>query len=140
ELVKGKIKVCVEIKVKDIEEAVLDCINKLDMRNDVIIFSFDYPVVERIREMDKEIQTLFLKSQADQSTIDAAKAISANAIGVGSKTEITRSFLDAAHQSGIEVWQWTIDDPEKMKELFRLGIDGLITNHPDQALNLIKSE
>ncbi|MDG2208449.1 MAG: glycerophosphodiester phosphodiesterase family protein, partial [Flavobacteriales bacterium] len=59
------------------------------------------------------------------------------AIGVGGKTEITASFLEQARLSGLEVWQWTVNDPQEMKRLIDLQIDGLITNHPDQALRFI---
>ena len=39
-LAKGKIKVCIEVKVYDIEEAVLKTVNDLKVNDEVIIFSF----------------------------------------------------------------------------------------------------
>ena len=53
ELAKGKIKVCIEIKVQGIEAEVLKIVNDLNVNNEVIVFCFSYPVVAKIRKLDK---------------------------------------------------------------------------------------
>ena len=137
-LAKGKIKVCIEIKVDGIEKEVFKIINDLKMNNEVIIFSFYDSVLTRIRQLDETIPILYLKDNANYTIIDYAKTINVNAIGVGYKTEITQGFLDLAHKSGIEVWKWTVNDESQMHELIDLGIDGIITNYPDKALAIKK--
>lgn len=134
ELAKGKIKVCIEIKVYGVEEAVLKTVNELGMRDQVIIFSFYYPVLAKIRKLDKDIPVLFLISEANELTVDYAKVIEANAIGVGRKTTITKEFLNLAHEQGIEVWKWTVNDEAEMQQLIDVGLDGLITDFPDKAI------
>ncbi|MCB0974528.1 MAG: glycerophosphodiester phosphodiesterase [Actinobacteria bacterium] len=42
----------------------------------------------------------------------------------------TEKFVNAAHQRGIEVHVWTIDDPEEMSELLDLGVDAIMTDRP----------
>ena len=135
ELAKGKIKVCIEIKVHGVEKEVLKIVNDLGMNDQVIIFSFYYPVLERIRELDKAIPILFLKGTADKMTIADAKAIEASAIGVGNGTSVTKEYLDYAHMNGIEVWKYTVNKEADMQQLIDLGLDGLITDFPDKALN-----
>jgi len=140
ELARGKIKVCIEVKVYGVEKEVMQIINEVGVNDGVIIFSFYYPVIARIRHLDKSIPTLYLKGKATQLDLDYAAAIEANAIGVGSGMRITKEFLDYAHDNGIEVWQWTVDDENKMKQLIDLGIDGLITNFPNKALKIRKNK
>lgn len=138
ELAKGKIKVCIEIKVYGAEEAILKIVDDLGVRDQVILFSFYYPVLAKIRQLDKTIPILFLISKADKMTIDYAKVIEANAIGVGSRTTVTAAFLDFAHQNEIEVWKWTVNEEEEMQQLIDIGLDGLITDYPDKALKKVK--
>jgi len=43
--------------------------------------------------------------------------------------EVTREAVAYAHQQGVEVWVYTIDDPAVARELLDLGVDGIITNN-----------
>lgn len=138
ELAKGKIKVCIEIKVYGVEEDVLKIINDLGVKDEIIIFSFYYPVLVKIRQLDKNIPILFLINEADKVTMDYAKIIESNAIGVGFGTTITEEYLNLAHKNGIELWKWTVNEEDEMQQLIDLGLDGLITNFPDRALKKIK--
>lgn len=43
---------------------------------------------------------------------------------------VTRSFVDGAHEHGVEVHVWTIDDPTEIRDLLDLGVDGIMTDQP----------
>lgn len=140
ELAKGKIKVCIEIKVYDIEKEVLNIVNELKMNDDVIIFSFYYPVLKNIRKLDSEIPVLYLVEDniGYKKIIENATKINANAVGVGPEIKITKEFLNLGHQFEVQVWKWTVNQEEEMQELIALGLDGIITNHPDKAIQILK--
>jgi len=137
ELAKGKIKVCIEIKIYGAEQEILKIVNDLGVKDDVILFSFYYPVLAKIRQLDKNIPILFLINKADKMTIDYAEIIESNAIGVGYETTVTKAYLKFAHQNGIEVWKWTVNEADETQRLIDLGIDGLITDFPDKAIKLL---
>jgi glycerophosphoryl diester phosphodiesterase len=43
---------------------------------------------------------------------------------------IDRRFVETAHRAGLPVHVWTIDDPADMEFLLDLGVDGIMTDHP----------
>jgi len=139
-LAKEKIKVCIEIKVNGTEKAVLKIVNDLGVKEDVIIFSFKYPVLAKIRQLDTDIPILWLINKADNMTLENAIIIESNAIGVGPETTVTKEYLNFAHENNIEVWKWTVNKEDEMQRLIDLGLDGIITDFPDKALKKLSSK
>lgn len=43
---------------------------------------------------------------------------------------VDAALVAAAHDLGIEVWTWTVDDPADVERVVTLGVDAIITNHP----------
>lgn len=136
-LAKGKIKVCLEIKVNGAEEEVMQVLEELEMKEEVIIFSFLYPTLTKIRQLDEDIEILYLVGSADETTIGRAKAINAQAIGVGGGKVLTREYIAKVQQSGLEIWRWTVDDEATIKHLIDIGVDGIISNYPDRVLKVM---
>lgn len=50
---------------------------------------------------------------------------------------IERRFVDAAHQAGLQVHVWTIDDEPTMARLLDLGVDGIMTDRPTTLKELL---
>lgn len=138
ELAKGKIKVCIEIKVHGIEKAVIDLVRELEMEEEVVIFSFYYDVIEKIRAIDDNISILYLSVLGSKKTIKKAMKINAFAIGLGPKSKLNQKLLNYAHQQNTEIWRWTVNQETEMQSLIELGIDGIITNYPNKAMTLLK--
>lgn len=48
-------------------------------------------------------------------------------------------LIEAAHREGVEVHVWTVNDTERMRQLVAMGVDGIITDRADLALEALKS-
>lgn len=46
-------------------------------------------------------------------------------------------FIAQAHEQGLAVHYWTIDDPTRMAELLAHGADGIMTNRPDRLARVL---
>ena len=47
---------------------------------------------------------------------------------------VSRRFVRSARRGGLVVHVWTVNTPEDVERLKAWGVDGVITDHPDMAL------
>ncbi|MGX5695045.1 glycerophosphodiester phosphodiesterase family protein [Agromyces soli] len=56
---------------------------------------------------------------------------------VGAVRLVAPRFLDALHRVDVEVHVWTVNDPADMRRLLDAGVDGLVTDRADLALEAV---
>jgi glycerophosphoryl diester phosphodiesterase len=50
----------------------------------------------------------------------------------GYRPYVTADLVSSAHQAGMKVIPWTVDDPATMQSLIDKGVDGIISDYPDR--------
>jgi glycerophosphoryl diester phosphodiesterase len=50
---------------------------------------------------------------------------------------VTRAFVEHAHAHGLFVHVWTIDEPDEMRALLALGVDGIVSDFPGRLAAVI---
>jgi len=97
-----------------------------------LVTSFDHDICDRVRELAPDLPTGLLTF--DDAAIDdlIARARRDGHLAINPWDAIVdASLIDRAHRVGLAVNVWTVDDPERMRELVAFGADAIITNRPD---------
>jgi len=59
-------------------------------------------------------------------------------LAAGPLAVVTPRSIDLAHRQGLAVHVWTVNDPVAMRHLLDLGVDGLITDRADLAVQVTR--
>lgn len=139
ELAQGKIKLNIELKPADNSEELarktVALIEKYNMENDCVITSFSSSALSAAKSCDENIRVGYILSAAygeyyDMKNIDF---FSVNAAFLSKRT------IDAIHNSGKQVYAWTVNNKDSIKNLTNKGVDGVITDNPVLARETIYS-
>ena len=116
-----------------VAEQVVELVLATGRRDTVLVSSFHLATVDRVRDLDDGLATAFLHIRIDGPTA-LAKAVEH---GHGAlhpwDPHVSADLITRAHDLGVRVNTWTVDDPDRMLELAAWGIDGIVTNVPDLA-------
>jgi glycerophosphoryl diester phosphodiesterase len=102
-----------------------------------VVISFDPAVLGTVRKAEPLLMTGLLVEQANPDAIEKAVAIGARQI-LPKVDHVTPEFVPRAHQKDLQVITWTVNEPEKMRELIATGVDGIITDYPDRCAAILK--
>jgi glycerophosphoryl diester phosphodiesterase len=137
ELTRGRAELNVEIKSPPSDwegtaEALLALLTRHGRLPTTIISGFEHDALQAVRTRSVAARIGVLWQHADLEPMwCAAAALGAMAVhphwGL-----IDEAVVVEAHQRGLQVLAWTVNDPDAMAELARLGVDGLISDFPER--------
>ena len=52
-------------------------------------------------------------------------------------SNVNEELMQYAHDHGMKVVTWTVDDKDEMRRLIGLGVDAIISNYPDRLLEVV---
>ncbi|WP_418315951.1 glycerophosphodiester phosphodiesterase [Piscinibacter sakaiensis] len=130
---------------------VIDEIRQHGMAERTMIQSFDWRTLQIVQELAPEIRTMYLSSPrtlkpepdgkpspwlagfAPEQHGSVPKAVKAagGTIWAPNQTYLTPELLAEAKSLGLTVIPWTVNQPEMMRKLIDMGVDGIISDRPD---------
>lgn len=134
----GKLQVNIELKVIGVEMEVLDLVEKTGMNDSIVISSFLHGALSTIKEISSNSATAILIKDKMNDLVQYAVDLEVNAINPDHKLVSTDLVKDAQMHT-LRVYPWTVNDTVTMKRLFGIGVDGIITDYPDVALDILRS-
>jgi glycerophosphoryl diester phosphodiesterase len=119
--------------------AVVSLVNERRLERSVVVSCFNIDAIDRVRQLDSDIPTGYLASPAWDQVESLQRAIAG---GHGAfhphHVVVNGELVRLAHDNGIELNVWTVDDPDRIRWLAELGVDAVITNVPDIAIGALR--
>lgn len=126
---ENNIKLNIELKPTghetDFEKNVVDIIEEKDFKNDCVVTSQIYEVLENVKAYNEDIRTVYVMSLAygDLTSFTAADSFSIEA------RSITSSLVEKLHREGKEVYAWTLNTEDNIGKMVDLNVDNIITDN-----------
>ena len=125
------------IHYNGIEEDVLEMLDSYDMIENTIISSFNHESLKICKKINKNIKTAVLYSEPIEDIVNYAKELGVYAIHPDYKL-VDKSLIKKCHENNILVNAYTVNEKEDIERLIEEGIDGIITDYPNIALEILK--
>lgn len=144
------IEVNIEIKNHDSEPdfdpqehiaaGVIELLADRDDADLMLISSFSFETIDRIKELNDRLRTGFLYMRTPLAPLRLKALIHRTAAAGHCAIHpyfrgVSQRMVDLAHDVDVAVNTWTVDDPARMRSLAKMGVDAVITNVPAVAVD-----
>lgn len=122
---------------KKTAERVVELIEQYGIVNTCYITSFSYPALKKVKQLDPKIKTGFIANlftATSYAQLPYIDAVSMNYLFVN------QSVVNSVHRNGKRIFVWTVDRQRDVQKMLALGVDNIITNRPDKALEIVDSK
>lgn len=112
--------------------ACLPLLRERGLQDMTLLSSFHAPVLQEAREQAPEVPRAFI---ADDRTPGDAVVLARDLVCVALHAghEITdEPLLARCRSAGLALRTWTVNDEARMRRFMALGVDGIVTDHPDR--------
>lgn len=129
------IKLLIELKThgfetEDFLQRFVDLLDEYDALDYHYVQSPDIPTMEMLEDMEPRIHTGHIYS------IAYGKLPESNADFISVEQSFaTKNIQKQVEDRGMELFVWTINDEADMQKFYEKNVNGVITDHPDEALS-----
>ena len=107
---------------------IIEAIGKYQLHDDIFFISFDLDACEMLTQLLPDIPVAYLEGDLSPAVLKE-KGIT-DIDYHWSKFVDHPEWVEEAHNLGMTVNVWTVNTPEKAKEMLRLGVDYITTDYP----------
>ncbi|WP_170373099.1 glycerophosphodiester phosphodiesterase family protein [Ruegeria arenilitoris] len=134
---KGKSKVIIELKYYghdvDLENRVAAIVEEFGMEQDIATMSLKYPAVQKMKALRPDWRAGVLAATA----VGDLTGLEGDFVAVNAGM-VTPGLIRSVHDAGKDIYVWTVNDPLQMSSMASMGVDGLITDRPAMAREVLR--
>ncbi len=102
-----------------------------------VVISFDSGRLAAVRRLEPTLMTGFLYDRACPDAVERALGVGARQLAPRGDL-VTRELVGRARRAGLQVVTWTINESAHMRALIAAGVDGIMSDYPDQLVALLR--
>lgn len=137
DIAAGKAGVFIELKYyghdQRLEERVVEIVEAAEMVPDITIMSLNYKGIQKVRKLRPNWRIGLLSATAIGNLNQLDADFFAPSTGMA-----TPEFIRSARKSGKQVFVWTVNDPVSLIRMIVRGVDGVITDEPEMAREVVR--
>ena len=138
ELIGGRIGLNVEVKEAGIAREVVDCLNQLtrgkpDWRDQLLLSSFDSATTAELSRLRGTMRFGLLYDGPFAPALARALALGAQSLHMP-LSAIVVADVAAAHAAGLDVYVYTVNQPQDIRRCADAGVDGVFSDFPDRVI------
>jgi glycerophosphoryl diester phosphodiesterase len=144
----ARINIDIKQEKPSLVEPLCKTIRTFDMKDKVMVASFNSKVLKAFRRVCPEVTTsagtgevafFFMVNMVFLGAVyrPACQAFQVPEYSSGLRV-LTKRFVETAHGLNLAVHVWTINEVTDMKRLLALGVDGIVTDYPNRLISLLR--
>lgn len=142
-LVSGKCEVNIELKGTNTARKTIDILHRAtqDLNfsyEQFLISSFNHHLLKEVHQLMPSLKLGALTASLPIHYAAFAEEVDAFAVCVDVDF-ISTEFVHDAHSRHLKIYAYTVNEPEDIETLYKLQVDGIFTNYPNQAAEIIDS-
>ena len=120
----------IELKHTGFEAEAVKLIKKYTKPEKTMVSAFDTKSLDTVHELLPNLQLgyIYNRTQDEESRHNCPVDVVIPQFRLAS-----RQLIEEVHDEGLQVWAWTVNEESEIDRLLSLGVDGLITDHPDRV-------
>lgn len=122
-----------------IEKLVIEMIQEFGLEERVWISSFNHYTILRCHALCPQLSYGLLINCWIKDIGEYAQKLHATTVNGETEFLMQREIVEELHAHGIGAQAWTVNKSEQVNKLLDVGVDCIITNFPDMAMEVLKN-
>ncbi|OGW66617.1 MAG: hypothetical protein A3H49_08145 [Nitrospirae bacterium RIFCSPLOWO2_02_FULL_62_14] len=128
----GRIGLILELKTEGLAYDVCGIVRASGFPGEIIYASFLHDELQHVRRADPDARTLVLFKRLSKDPAAEATRLQATHVGLRFDTA-TLPLVKALHKARLRVFVYTVNRPADIARMRALGVDGIVSSHPDRT-------
>ncbi len=118
-----------------VEHAIVGVLRAANEINRTVVLSSDPTALTYLRRLESLLVTGYLCRDPEQAVAHTVRLGARQLLPRADRT--TQELVAEAHRADLKVVPWTVNDPAQMQALMAAGVDGIITDTPNELVKLL---